>query len=331
VNIVTSTSSAPLDLSSKIYVAGHTGLIGSAFMRRLTRDGYRSIITRSRNTLDLTNAPAVESFFQQEQPEIVVLAAGRVGGITDNKAYPADYITENLAMELNVIRSAHGAGVRQLLFFGSSCMYPRECSQPMNEEQILTGKPEPTSMSYALAKLAGVQMCMAYNQQYGSMRFLPVIPNSAYGPNDNFDPASSHVLSALLRRFHEARVHGADTVTLWGTGQPRRELVYVDDIADACMFLLHADLGHVELPLNIGTGEDYSIRQLAETIAGITGYDGRVEWDTEKPDGAPRKLLDCSRLHALGWKSKTSLLEGIKTTYQWYLNHEDLGQEGGHQ
>ena len=324
-----STSGQTLDLSSKIYVAGHAGLIGSAFMRRFASDGYCSVITRSRSALDLTDASAVEAFFQQERPEIVVLAAGRVGGIVDNKAYPADYITENIAMGLNVIRSAHGAGVHRLLYFGSSCMYPRDCSQPMNEKQILSGKPEPTSMSYALAKLAGVQMCAAYNEQYGSTRFLPVVPNSAYGPNDNFDPASSHVLSALLRRFHEAYAHGADTVTLWGTGQPRRELVYVDDIVDACMFLLQRDLEGVSFPVNIGVGEDYSIQHLAEVIAEITGFGGRIEWDTSKPDGAPRKLLDSSQLRALGWKPKTNLQDGIMETYQWYLEQVCSGQQGG--
>jgi len=315
------------DLSSRIYVAGHTGLIGAAFVERLAKDGYQHVITRRRSELDLTDAKTVASFFQREKPEFVILAAGRVGGITDNKAYPANYITDNLAMALNVIRSSHATGVRRLLFFGSSCMYPRECAQPMSEELILTGKPEPTSISYAMAKLAGVQMCLAYNQQYGGARFLPVIPNSAFGPNDNFDPASSHVLSALLRKFHEARVQGSDSVTLWGTGQPRRELVYVDDIVDACMFLLQADLDGVTFPVNIGSGEDYSIQQLAETIAGITGYEGCIEWDTSKPDGAPRKLLDCSRLRVLGWEAKTTLMQGIKITYQWYLDHVDSEQE----
>jgi len=317
----------PLEVSSRIYVAGHTGLIGAGFMNRLAKDGYHHVITHCRSELDLTNAAAVESFFQHEQPEFVVLAAGRVGGITDNKTYPADYITENLAMELNVIRSAHRVGICRLLLFGSSCMYPRECSQPMCEDQLLTGKPEPTSIAYAMAKLAGVQMCLAFNRQYGSTRFLPVIPNSAYGPNDNFDPKSSHVLSALLRRFHEARAQGAEIVTLWGTGKPRRELVYVDDIVNACMFLLKADLEQIEFPVNIGAGEDQSIRQLAETIAKVTGYNGRIEWDTSKPDGAPRKLLDCSRLRALGWKPETSLQDGIKTTYQWYLDHTGSEQQ----
>lgn len=312
---------------SKIYVAGHTGLIGSAFMRRLDRDGFRHVITKPRAELDLTQGPDVEAFFRRERPEFVVLAAGRVGGIVDNKSYPFDYAKENLAMALNVIRSSQETGVRRLLFFGSSCMYPRECPQPMDEGRILSGKPEPTSLSYAMAKLAGMQMCLAYNQQFGETRFLPVIPNSAFGPNDNFDPASSHVLSALLRRFHEAHLNDAEAVTLWGTGQPRRELVYVDDIVDACMFLLGHDLSGVEFPLNIGTGEDHSIRELAETIAGITGFRGRLEWDTDKPDGAPRKLLDSSRLRALGWRSTTSLLQGIETTYRWYQERQSAMQE----
>lgn len=317
----------PLTPDSKIYVAGHTGLIGSAFMRRLERDGCRHVITRPRAELDLTRGEDVADFFRREQPEFVILAAGRVGGIADNKAYPFDYAKENLAMALNVINAAHEVGVCRLLFFGSSCMYPRECAQPMAEEAILTGKPEPTSLSYAMAKLAGMQMCLAYNQQFGEARFLPVIPNSAFGPNDNFDPASSHVLSALLRRFHEAHLHDAEAVTLWGTGQPRRELVYVDDIVDACMFLLGADLSGVDFPLNIGTGEDHSIRELAETIAGITGYEGRLEWDADKPDGAPRKLLDSSRLRALGWRPTTSLLQGIEATYHWYLSQQTTTQE----
>jgi len=323
------TNSSELNAQSRIYVAGHAGLIGSAWLRRLASDGYQQVITRSRSELDLTDAVAVDAFFQAEKPEYVILAAGRVGGIADNKTYPADYITENISMALNVIRSAQATDVQRLLFFGSSCMYPRECPQPMHEDQLLTGKPEPTSIAYAMAKLAGVQMCLAYNQQCGSTRFLPVIPNSAYGPNDNFDPASSHVLSALLRRFHEARVAGAPSVTLWGTGAPCRELVYVDDIVDACMCLLHANLDDAEFPINVGVGEDYSIRALAETIAGITGYEGALNWDTDKPDGAPRKLLDSSRLHAFGWQPKTSLNDGIQKTYQWYLENIDTkGQDG---
>jgi len=317
------TSIKSLSASSKIYVAGHTGLIGSAFIRRLAKDGYHRIITRNRNDLDLTNALAVESFFQHQRPEFVVLAAGRVGGITDNQAYPADYVTENLAMELNVIRSAHDTGVHRLIFFGSSCMYPRECSQPMREDQLLTGRPESTSLSYALAKLAGVQMCMAYNQQYGSMRFLPVIPNSAYGPNDNFDPVSSHVLSALLRRFHEAGKQGAESVTLWGTGKPRRELVYVDDIVDACMFLLHADLDGVDFPVNIGVGSDIPIKDLAKSISKIVGYRGKVQWDHSKPDGAPVKLLDTTQINTMGWKHTVDLEDGLKSTYSWYLDNRE--------
>ncbi len=306
---------------SKIFVAGHTGLIGSAFLRRLDREGFRNIITRTRQELDLTDGSQVEAFFQLVKPEIVVLAAGRVGGIVDNKTYPFDYVKENLAIELNVIRNAHEYGVHKLVFFGSSCMYPRECSQPMSEDKILSGKLEPTSISYAIAKLAGMQMCLSHNQQHGQKSFLPVIPNSAYGSNDNFDPSSSHVLSALLHRFHEACKNGVDSVELWGSGKPFREFVYVEDIVDACIFLLCTNLDGVEFPLNIGTGEEHSIRHLAKTIADVTGYKGRIKWDTTKPDGTPRKLLDSSYIQSLGWQPKTSLLDGIRATYKWYLEH----------
>ncbi len=318
-----------LFFSGKVYVAGHTGLIGSAFVRRFRSEGHARVITRGRKELDLTDAVAVDVFFRQERPEYVVLAAGRVGGITDNLAFPADYITENLAMALNVIRSAHLTGVRRLLFFGSSCMYPRECSQPMRETQLLSGKPEPTSMSYAMSKLAGIQMCLAYNQQYGEDRFVAVIPNSVYGPHDNFDPEQSHVLSALLRKFHEARAHGAASVTLWGTGKPRRELIYVDDMVDACLLLLRCGTGDVEWPVNVGVGEDYSIRELAEVVAGVTGYRGSIEWDVARPDGAPRKLLDSSRLRALGWRPKVGLRKGVEMTYQWFLDHVASESRGG--
>lgn len=308
--------------NSRIYVAGHRGLIGSAFIRRFHADGYADVIVRDRASLDLTNADQVQSFFDEKHPEIVVLAAGKVGGIVENKTYPADFITQHLAIQLNVIRSARLAGVKRLVFLGSSCMYPRECAQPMAEDTLLTGKPEPTSIAYAVAKLAGVQMCLSYNQQYGHGRFLPVIPNSVYGANDNFDAASGHVLSALINRFHAAKESGSTQVTLWGTGSPRREFLYSDDLVSACLTLLRTDPQKVELPINIGPGEDVSIKELAELLADVVGYKGEIEWDTSKPDGAPRKLLDSSRLKALGWRPKIGLEEGIRSTYEWYLKHQ---------
>lgn len=308
--------------TSRIYVAGHRGLIGSAFIRRFLIDGYMNIIVRDHASLDLCDANQVQSFFEEQQPEIVILAAGKVGGIVENKTYPADFITQNLAIQLNVIRSAHLAGVKRLVFFGSSCMYPRECAQPMAEEALLTGKPEPTSIAYAIAKLAGVEMCLSYNRQYGHNRFLPVIPNSVYGANDNFNPDSGHVLSALINRFHAARKSGNDRVTLWGTGSPRREFLYSDDLVDACLTLLQGGLQEVELPVNIGPGEDVSIRELAGLVADVVGYAGKIEWDAAKPDGTPRKLLDSSRMNATGWSARTPLRDGILQTYKCYLEHK---------
>lgn len=308
-----------MDKSSRIYVAGHTGLIGSAVVRRLERGGSANVITASHHDLELTDALAVDRFFDNVKPEYVVLAAGRVGGIIENQTYPADFMNTNLAIQLNVLRAAHRAGVRKLILFASSCMYPRECPQPMPETALFSGYPEPTSLAYAVSKLAGMQMCLAYNQQYGEKRFIPVIPNSAFGPNDNFDPKSGHVLSALIRRFHEAKETGVSSVTLWGSGNPRREFIHVDDIADACLALLDGDTSQLQFPLNLGTGKDFSIRELAETIASVVGYTGKLEWDTSKPDGAPRKLLDSSRLLAFGWRPNVDFTAGLKTTYQWYL------------
>ena len=309
-----------MDKSSRIYVAGHTGLIGSAVIRALKRGGFADAITSSHRDLELTDALAVERFFDSVRPEYVVLAAGRVGGIVENQTYPADFMNTNLAIQLNVLRAAHRAGVRKLILFASSCMYPRECPQPMPETALFSGYPEPTSLAYAVSKLAGMQMCLAYNQQYGEKRFIPVIPNSAFGPNDNFDPKSGHVLSALIRRFHEAKETGAPSITLWGSGNPRREFIHADDIADACLVLLEGDTSQLQFPLNLGTGKDFSIRELAETIADVVGYAGKLEWDTSKPDGAPRKLLDSSRLLAFGWRPTVDFTTGLKTTYQWYLD-----------
>jgi len=311
-----------MNKKNKIYVAGHTGLIGSAIVRRLQQEGYNNLIVCGHAELDLADAIAVDSFFDLHKPGYVVLAAGRVGGIIENKTYPADFMNANLAIQLNVLKAAHRVGVRKLLLFASSCMYPRECPQPMSESALLSGHPEPTSLAYAISKLAGLQMCLAYNQQYGEQRFIPVIPNSAFGPNDNFDPKSGHVLSALVRRFHEARETDAKSIMLWGSGSPRREFIHTDDIADAVVALLAGDTSKLELPLNLGAGVDYSIRELAEAIARVVGYSGKIEWDISKPDGAPRKLLDSSRLRAFGWKPAVNFEDGLKSTYRWYLDNE---------
>jgi len=309
-----------MDKTSRIYVAGHTGLIGSAVKRALERSGFSNVITASHRDLELTDTLTVDGFFDSAKPEFVVLAAGRVGGIVENQTYPADFMNTNLAIQLNVLRAAHRVGVRKLILFASSCMYPRECPQPMQESALFSGYPEPTSLAYAVSKLAGMQMCLAYNQQYGEKRFIPVIPNSAFGPNDNFDPRSGHVLSALIRRFHEAKEAKASSVTLWGSGNPRREFIHADDIAEACLVLLRGDTSQLQFPLNLGTGKDFSIRELAENIASVVGYTGKLEWDTSKPDGAPRKLLDSSRLLTFGWRPSVDLAGGLKSTYQWYLD-----------
>lgn len=311
---------------SPIYIAGHRGLIGSSLIRRLTAADHRHLITRDRSDLDLTDGRATDAFFATTRPEYVVLAAGRVGGIIENQQFPADFITSNLAIQLNVVQAARRHGVRRLILLGSSCMYPRECQQPMAESALLTGQPEPTSLAYAIAKLAGVQLCLACNQQDGEQRFVPLIPNSAYGPHDNFDLGSGHVLASLIRRFVEAAQQGAPSVTLWGSGRPRREFVFADDIADACVQLLSQDLSTLELPVNLGSGIDYSIAQLAEKIADLVGYAGQIIWDSGKPDGAPQKLLDSSRLRDWGWQASTSLDQGLRETIDWY--RKTCAQEG---
>ena len=307
--------------TSRIFVAGHTGLIGSALLRTLQKIDQSDVVTRTHAQLDLTDKSAVDQFFDQVKPEFVILAAGRVGGIVENQTYPADFMNANLAIQLNVMQAAHRNDVKKLILFGSSCMYPRECRQPMSEEVLLTGKPELTSLAYAISKLAGVQMCAAYNQQFGAGRFISVIPNSAYGPHDNFNPNSGHVLSALIRRFHAAKEEGVNTITLWGSGSPRREFIHADDIASACLHLLEIDTSELILPINVGTGRDYSIRELADLISGIIGFNGVIEWDKSKPDGAPAKLLDSSRMLALGWHPQVSFESGVKETYQWYLEN----------
>lgn len=317
-----------MNKADKIYVAGHTGLIGSAVVRRLQGGGFANLLLAGHAELDLTHAESVDRFFDEHAPEYVVLAAGRVGGIVENQTYPADFMNTNLAIQLNVLKAAHRSGVHKLILFASSCMYPRECPQPMAETALLSGYPEPTSLAYAVSKLAGMQMCLAYNRQYGEQRFIPVIPNSAFGPNDNFDPKSGHVLSSLIRRFHVARQSGAQSITLWGSGTPRREFIHSDDIADACVALLGGDTTKLALPLNLGTGRDFSIRELAATIARVVGYSGAIEWDTDKPDGAPRKLLDSSRLRDFGWQPSVDFEKGLKDTYQWYVDNA-LSMETG--
>jgi GDP-L-fucose synthase len=308
-------------MDSRIYVAGHGGLIGSALVRMLRARGCRNVITRTRGELDLSDAVSVTRFFEDQHPDYVLLAAGRVGGIVANRDRPADFLTQNLAIQSNVIGAAHRAGVQRLIFFASSCMYPRDAAQPMAESALFSGRPEETSMAYAIAKVAGTQLCLAYNQQHGGKRFVPLIPNSVYGPHDNFDPASGHVLAALMARFHAAKAKGAGSVTLWGSGKPRREFLYADDLAEACWLLLQADLSSVDLPINIGPGTDTSVRELASTIVDTVGYAGRVEWDASMPDGAPRKLLDSSRMKKLGWQAQVPLAEGVRRTYDWYREH----------
>ncbi|CAN5651890.1 GDP-L-fucose synthase [soil metagenome] len=298
-----------------IFVAGHRGLVGSALVRRLRAAGFENLLLRTRAQLDLTDGAAVHRFFEEHRPQHVFLAAAKVGGIVANDTFPADFIRENLAIQLNVIDAAHRHGVDRLLFLGSSCVYPKHAPQPMKEEHLLTGPLEPTNSAYAVAKIAGIEMCHAYRRQYGS-RFISVMPTNLYGPGDNFDLETSHVLPALIRRFHEAKQSGAASVTLWGTGTPRREFLHVDDLADAC---LHLILGHDATELiNVGWGKDVSIRELAELVAAIVGFDGAIQWDTTRPDGTPRKLLDTSRLTALGWTPRIRLEDGIRATYEWF-------------
>ncbi len=307
--------------SDLIYVAGHEGLIGSAIVRTLQSSGYNNLLLRTHQELELTNTLLVDQFFDKYKPKYVFLAAGKVGGIVENKTYPADFIRINLNIQLNVMNAAQKNNINKLIFFGSSCMYPRECKQPMAEDILLSGQPEPRSIAYAIAKLAGLQMCLAYNKQFNEQRFIPVIPNSAYGPHDNFDPNSGHVLSALITRFHKAKSEGTKSVTLWGSGNPRREFIHADDIAKASLWLMENDTKNIPLPINIGVDYDVSIKELALTIADIVGYEGVIEWDLSKPDGTPRKLLDSSRMRSLGWKPEIDFKDGLKETYNWYLKH----------
>ena len=313
---------------SKIYVAGHRGLAGSAIVRRLQARGYRNIATRPHAELDLIDQRAVKAFFEQERPEIVFLAAGKVGGILANSTYPAEFIYQNLMIECNVIHEAYRAGVQRLLFLGSSCIYPRDCPQPIKESYLLTGPLEPTNRPYALAKIAGIEMCWSYNRQYGT-RYLCAMPTNLYGPGDNYDLETSHVLPALIRKFHEAKVNGGKTVVVWGTGTPRRELLYADDMADACIFLLALPHGELQSELhlgqpplvNIGYGTDLNIRELAECTRGVIGADATIQYDASKPDGVPIKLLDSSLLNRLGWKASTPLKQGVKIAYRWFCEN----------
>jgi GDP-L-fucose synthase len=310
-----------MDKSSKIYVAGHTGLVGSAILRCLQSQGYKNFILRTHPELDLEVQKDVEDFFKNERPEYVFLAAAKVGGIYANNTYPADFIYNNLIIETNVVQSAHFHGVKKLLFLGSSCIYPRLAPQPMKEEYLLTGELEPTNEPYAIAKIAGIKLCQSYNRQYGT-NFISVMPTNLYGPKDNYDPMTSHVLPALMRRFHEAKIDKVPFVEAWGTGTPRREFMYSEDMAEACVFLMETVDASQLTPhgfINIGTGEDITIRELTDLIAETVGYNGEIRWDPTKPDGMPRKLLDVSFLHSLGWKHKTSLKEGLHLTYNDFL------------
>ena len=307
-----------MEKNSRIYVAGHRGLVGSAIVRNLEANGFTNIITRTHAELDLTNQADVRKFFEEERPEYVFLAAAKVGGIHANNTYPADFIYDNLMIQNNLIKAAHDFKVTKLLFLGSTCIYPKMAPQPIKEEYLLTGALEETNEAYAVAKIAGLEMCKFFKRQYGD-NFISCMPTNLYGPNDNFDLKSSHVLPALIRKFHEAKVNGAETVEVWGTGTPLREFIYVDDMAAACVFLMENYDG--EQHVNIGTGEEVSIRQLAETVKEVVGFEGELVFNTDMPDGTPRKLTTVDKLHGLGFMHKVSLNEGIRMAYEWFLEN----------
>jgi len=307
-----------MDKNSKIYVAGHRGLVGSALMRRLGKADYKNIITRTHQELDLLNQAAVHEFMQAEKPDYIFLAAAKVGGIYANNELRADFIYMNMVIETNVIHAAYENKVGGLMFLGSSCIYPRECPQPMKEEHLLSGPLEQTNEPYAIAKIAGIKLCESFNRQYGT-KYISVMPTNLYGPNDNFDLQSSHVLPALMRKIHEAKINNDETVPIWGTGKPMREFLHVDDMADGCVFLM--EKGISDGIYNIGTGLDVTIREAAETIKEVVGYQGGFKFDTSMPDGTLRKLLDVSRMSELGWKANYSLNDGLKQTYKWYLEN----------
>lgn len=312
-----------LNLSSKIYIAGHRGLAGSAIMRELERQGYTNLVGRTHAELDLEDAAATQQFFEQERPELVFLAAAKVGGIHANNTYPVEFLMSNLLVEANVCRAAHATGVKRLIFLGSSCIYPRDCPQPIKEEYLLTGPLEATNRPYALAKIAGIEMCWSYNREYGT-KWLAAMPTNLYGPGDNYDLNNSHVLPALIRKMHEAKIADTKEVVLWGSGTPKREFLYVDDLANALVFLAALDDTRYDALvepsrcpiINVGSGEDLTIRELAETVAGVVGYKGKFIQDTSKPDGTMRKALDVAKIRGLGWKANTSLKEGINLTYK---------------
>jgi GDP-L-fucose synthase len=319
----------PMDKEARIYVAGHRGLVGSAIVRRLRREGYENLLLRTSKELDLRDQDEVNAFFAAEKPEYVFLAAAKVGGIVANNSYPAQFIFDNLMIQSNIIHNSYLTGVKRLLFLGSSCIYPRLAPQPLKEEYLLTGPLEPTNEAYAIAKIAGITMCRSYNRQYGTS-FLAAMPTNLYGPNDNFDLETSHVLPALIRKFHEAKVENEENVVIWGTGTPKREFLHVDDLADACLFLMNLPdedfsallmLRSSPALINIGTGVDVSIRDLALLMKELTAFKGELAFDASRPDGTPRKLTDVSRLHALGWQHRISLSEGLCSTYRWFREH----------
>jgi len=310
-----------MELNSKIYVAGHKGLVGSAFMRRLRAGGFSNIIQRTHKELDLVDQHAVERFFKEEKPEYVFLAAAKVGGIHANNAYRAEFIYQNLMIELNVIHAAYQYGVKKLLFLGSSCIYPKHAPQPMKEEYLLTGLLEPTNEPYAIAKIAGIKLCNAYNRQYGT-DFMCAMPTNLYGLGDNYDLQNSHVVPALIRKMHEAKSQGTEEVVVWGTGTPKREFLYSEDLADACVILMEKhNVSEIGEFINIGTGKEIAIKELAELVARVVGFRGKLVFDKSKPDGMPRKLMDSSRFQALGWQPKTRFREGISLAYQDFLNN----------
>lgn len=304
--------------NSKIYVAGHAGLVGSAITKKLQKEGYENLILKTRKELDLTDNGAVAEFFKKEAPDFVFMAAAKVGGIMANSTYPADFIYDNLTIQTNIIHQSFLSGVKKLLFLGSSCIYPKLAPQPIKEEYLLTDKLEPTNQAYAISKIAGIITCQSYNKQHGT-NFISVMPTNLYGPNDNFDLQTAHVLPALIRRFHEAKIKKIEKVEVWGTGNAKREFLYIEDLADACAYLMN-NYNETEI-INIGTGEDVSIKELAEIIKEVVDFEGKIDWDTSKPDGTPRKLLDVSKLNELGWHHKIELNEGIKMTYNWYKDN----------
>jgi GDP-L-fucose synthase len=305
-----------MDRAAKIYVAGHRGMVGSALVRRLTAGGYTNILTRTHAELDLLDQSATREFLCREKPDFIFIAAAKVGGIHANNTLRADFIYQNLMIEANLIHGAHQAGIQRLCFLGSSCIYPRDCPQPIKEEYLLTGPLEPTNEPYAIAKIAGIKLCESYNRQYGR-KYFSVMPTNLYGPNDNYDLANSHVLPALIRKAHEAKQNEDTELVVWGSGKPRREFLFVDDLADACFFLM--ECGVQQGIFNVGCGEDLTIRDLAETVKSVIGFNGRIAFDATKPDGTPRKLLDVCRLRDLGWSSRISLQDGIKRAYEDYL------------